>query len=63
MAWAAGRAGFVSMTVANSAFIDTARSWVWTVDAAGIRPPGVVWIVTDEASRAAMDAVPDSEVV
>jgi hypothetical protein len=46
-----------------NALLTTARSWTCNVDAAGVRPPGVVWIVTDEASRDAMQAVPDSETV
>lgn len=40
--------GVVSMTVVNQAFLETARSWVCNVDTAGIRPPGVVWIATDD---------------
>lgn len=63
LAWRDGRGGTVSMTVVSESFIATARSWICNVDTAGIRPPGIVWIAVDEASRDAMSEVPDSETV
>lgn len=63
LAWRGDRDGIVSMTVVNKAFISTALSWICNVDAAGIRPPGVVWITTDEAARDAMQRVPNSETI
>lgn len=55
--------GSVSITIVNDAFVETARSWVCNVDSAGIRPPGVVWITTDEESSEAMRQVEGSQVV
>ena len=42
--------GSVSLTVVNEAFLETVRSWLCNVDVAGIRPPGIVWITTDDAA-------------
>lgn len=42
--------GSVSLTLINEAFLETARSWICNVDVAGFRPPGVVWIATDDAA-------------
>lgn len=55
--------GSVSMTVVNEAFINTAKSWTCNVDAAGIRPPGVVWIATDSIANDAMSAINGTETV
>lgn len=42
--------GSVSITVVNEAFLETAKSWICNVDVAKIRPPGVVWITTDDVA-------------
>lgn len=55
--------GSVSLTVVNSAFVETAMSWICNVDAAGIRPPGVLWITTDEVAYGALRNVKDSQIV
>lgn len=55
--------GSVSLTVVNSAFVETARSWICNVDAAGIRPPGVVWITTDDTAYEALREVSNSQTV
>ena len=52
--------GAVSLTIVNEAFVETARSWVCNVDVAGIRPPGVIWITTDDKSYETLSQVPDS---
>lgn len=44
----------ISLTVINRDFIDTARSWICNVDAAGFRPPGIVWITTDDDAHTAL---------
>lgn len=53
----------VSLTVVNSAFLETAKSWICNVDVAGIRPPGVLWITTDDEAYEGLKDVKDSETV
>lgn len=55
--------GVVSLTVVNHAFLETARSWVCNVDTAGIRPPGVVWIATDDEAYSGLKDVSGSYAV
>lgn len=55
--------GMVSFTMVNKIFLDTARSWLCNVDIAGFRPRGLLWAVTDEETRDAMAAIPDSHTV
>lgn len=55
--------GTISMTVVNEAFLETARSWICNVDVAGFRPPGVVWITTDDASYNGLKDLPGSYAV
>lgn len=55
--------GSVSLTIVNSAFVETARSWICNVDVAGIRPPGILWITTDEEAYEALKDVKDSQIV
>lgn len=55
--------GVVSLTVVNEAFLETARSWICNVDVAGIRPPGVVWITTDDVAYAGLKDVNGSYAV
>lgn len=55
--------GTVSLTVINKAFLETAQSWLCNVDTAGIRPPGVVWITTDDDAYNGLKQVPDSYAV
>ncbi|CDF33573.1 putative glycosyl transferase [Chondrus crispus] len=55
--------GSVSLTVVNTAFVETARSWICNVDAAQIRPPGVVWITTDDTAYNALRDVSNSQTV
>lgn len=55
--------GVVSLTVINRAFLDTARSWICNVDVAGFRPPGIVWITTDDEAYEGLRHVPDSVAV
>lgn len=52
--------GSVSMTIVNDAFLETAHSWICNVDVAGIRPPGVVWITTDDIAYNSLKEVNDS---
>ena len=52
--------GAVSLTIVNEAFLETACSWICNVDIAGIRPPGVIWITTDDKSYETLRQVPDS---
>mmetsp|Transcript_7259 Transcript_7259/g.22121 ORF Transcript_7259/g.22121 Transcript_7259/m.22121 type:complete len:602 (-) Transcript_7259:68-1873(-) len=42
--------GSVAITVVNSVFLPTARSWLCNVQGLGIQPPGIVWITTDDES-------------
>lgn len=55
--------GVVSFTMVNKVFLDTAKSWLCNVDAAGFRPNGLVWAVTDVETRDAMAAIPDTHTV
>lgn len=55
--------GVVSFTMVNKIFLDTARSWLCNVDVGGMRPRGLLWAVTDEETRDAMAAIPDSHTV
>lgn len=55
--------GSVSLTVVNSAFLETARSWVCNVDVAGVRPPGVVWITTDDVAYEGLRDVANSQTI
>lgn len=55
--------GSVSLTVVNKAFLETARSWICNVDVASMRPPGVVWITTDDVAYEALRNVPNSQTV
>lgn len=55
--------GSVSLTVVNSAFVETARSWICNVDVAEIRPPGVVWITTDDTAYDALREVSNAQTV
>lgn len=50
----------ISFTVVNQAYIETAHSWICNVDVGGFRPPGIVWITTDDAAYAAMKRVSNS---
>lgn len=51
--------GSVSLTIVNEAFLETAKSWICNVDVAGIRPPGVVWIATDDVAYEGLKAIND----
>lgn len=55
--------GMVSLTVVNEAFLETAQSWICNVDTAGIRPPGIVWITTDDVAYEALRKVRGSYAV
>lgn len=55
--------GSISMTVVNEAFLETAHSWICNVDTAGIRPPGVVWIATDDVSYESLRKVRGTETI
>lgn len=55
--------GSVSLTIVNEAFLDTARSWICNVDVAGLRPPGVVWITTDETSYEALKKIEGTKAI
>lgn len=55
--------GSVSLTVVNKAFLETARSWICNVDVASIRPPGVVWITTDDEAYEGLRGVKGSQTV
>lgn len=55
--------GSVSLTIVNEAFLETAQSWICNVDVGGIRPPGVVWIATDDVAYEALRGVGRSETV
>lgn len=53
----------ISFTMVNENFISTALSWVCNVDVGGFRPPGIVWIATDDVAYKAMRKVPDSHAI
>lgn len=55
--------GSVSLTVVNSAFVETAQSWICNVDVAQIRPPGVVWITTDDTAYETLRHISNSQTV
>lgn len=52
--------GVVSLTIINKAFLETARSWICNVDVGGFRPPGIVWITTDDEAYEGLRDIPDS---
>ena len=49
---------FVSLTIVNTAFLETARSWLCNVDTGGFRPPGIVWLATDRESFSELSRIP-----
>lgn len=53
----------VSFTIVNSIFISIAKSWICNVDVGHFRPPGIVWITTDDESYEEMKQIPDSYAV
>lgn len=46
--------GSILLTVVNEPFLETARSWLCNVETAGFRPPGIVWIATDDTAYNAL---------
>lgn len=54
---------FVSLTILNSAFLETAKSWLCNVDAGGFRPPGIVWIATDEESFVQLSEIQNTHAI
>ncbi|GAB0498216.1 hypothetical protein MMPV_009557 [Pyropia vietnamensis] len=60
---AAAHGNTLSLTVVTRAFLPFARSWVCNVDAAGVRPPGVVWVATDADAAAALASIPGTATV
>ncbi|KAK1862561.1 hypothetical protein I4F81_005129 [Pyropia yezoensis] len=63
LALAAAHGNTLSLTVVTRDFLPFARSWVCNVDAAGVRPPGVVWVATDADAAAALAAIPATATV
>lgn len=53
----------VSFTIVNSLFIPIAKSWICNVDVGHFRPPGIVWMTTDDESFEEMKKIPDSYAV
>lgn len=54
---------FVSITLLNKAFLEQARSWMCNVEAGGFRPPGIVWVATDEEAYNELQSIPNSEAI
>lgn len=55
--------GVVSLTLITDAYIEIAKNWICNVDVAGFRPPGLVWIVTDDVAFKEMRTISGTKTI